>query len=80
VQNLGPRRRRLELPPRWRLLARVDGLGTPLVASQGVSRWAVSRWAVSQQEDVQQRGVADPLLVGPWQLAFWRLLAPDQSS
>jgi alpha-mannosidase len=30
VQNLGPCRRRLPLPPGWRLLERLDGLDRPL--------------------------------------------------
>ncbi len=33
VQNLGPSRHQLALPPGWRLLERCDGLGEPLPAS-----------------------------------------------
>ena len=65
VQNLGPRRRRLELPPGWRLLGRVDGLGRPLASAPAA--------AVGES-------LGDPLLVRPWQLAFWHLLPADQSS
>ncbi|MEB3254767.1 MAG: glycoside hydrolase family 38 C-terminal domain-containing protein [Synechococcaceae cyanobacterium] len=69
VQNLGPRRRRLELPPGWRLLARVDGLGQPLASPLR-----------ALPADGAGHPLADPRLVRPWQLAFWRLLPPDQSS
>ena len=57
LQNLGPCRRRFTLPPGWRLLSRIDGLGVPLEPACG-----------------------DPLELAPWQLGFWRLSLPDQSS
>jgi alpha-mannosidase len=57
LQNLGPCRRRLTLPPHWRLLARVDGLGRPET--------------LDSDEALELR---------PWQLGFWRLVAPAQSS
>ena len=64
LQNLGPRRRRWPVPPGWRLLERVDGLGRPLELGAEWSAW--------------ERG--DALTLRPWQLGFWRLAPEDQSS
>jgi alpha-mannosidase len=64
VQNEGPCRRRLSLPPPWRLLSRVDGLGR-------------ERSDNDPQEGAARSGgedCVDPWL-GPWELGFWRLSA-----
>jgi hypothetical protein len=48
VQNLGPRRRRLPVPPGWRLLARVDGLERPLPGGDrdplALAPWQLGFW------------------------------------
>ncbi|MEB3306791.1 MAG: glycoside hydrolase family 38 C-terminal domain-containing protein [Cyanobacteriota bacterium] len=50
VQNLSPRRRRLELGPRWRLMERTDGLDQPLdpqPSRQGLGLlrpWEIGFW------------------------------------
>jgi alpha-mannosidase len=64
LQNLGPRRRRWPVPPGWRLLERVDGLGRPLELGAEWSEWEGG----------------DGLTLRPWQLGFWRLAPEDQSS
>ncbi len=49
VQNLGPRRRRLTLPPGWRLLARVDGLDRPRAdrpSEPGSDPLAIGPWQI----------------------------------
>ena len=48
VQNLGPCRRQLAVPPGWRLLERVDGLGRPL-DSHGLSLrpWQLGFWRLA---------------------------------
>ncbi|MEB3321519.1 MAG: glycoside hydrolase family 38 C-terminal domain-containing protein, partial [Synechococcaceae cyanobacterium] len=62
IQNEGPCRRRLRLPPPWRLLGRLDGLGEERSGA-----------ATPAAEHHRREGEpVDPWL-GPWQLGFWRL-------
>jgi alpha-mannosidase len=68
VQNLGPCRRRLELPTSWRVLERIQQLdrhrSAPTASSDGTDSGGVGPAA------------DDPLLLLPWQIGIWRLGPP----